>query len=77
MTWEYRVLCRSVPTGADDYTEQFEIVEVYYEEGEEKPTSWCPTTPLGDEALDNLRTDLLTMLEALNKPVINESEFPK
>lgn len=72
MTWNYRVFKFTDRSE----TSSFEIREVYYDE-EGKPTGYTDgeSAPLG-MTLDELRSDLGWMLQALDKPVLEESDFP-
>ena len=76
MTWNYRVLRKYLPD--KDYT-WLEITEVHYEDG--KPVLYAegigPVTSGGDgqpddESLTDMKWTLERMLEALDKPILDE-----
>ena len=73
MGWNYRV----VKTPMDDHY-LYEVVEVYYTDG--IPTlfgsaSLYSDSSDGDEPLESLATTLDLMKGALDKPVLNRSDF--
>ena len=67
MTWNHRVTKATV-----DGETVYEIREVYYDLPDSDGIGWTQnaSTPYG-QTLDELRTDLQRMLEALDKPVID------
>jgi hypothetical protein len=72
MTWNYRVICRTVPAGPG---ELFGIHEVYYDSaGRIEYWTEDPCEPFG-ESLAELHADMERMLAALDKPVLRESEL--
>lgn len=70
MTWNYRVFQHT-----QDGVDSFEVHEVYYDE-EGRPHSYMESAsqPFG-ETPEELRADLLYMLEALEKPVLTTAAF--
>lgn len=77
--WNYRVVHRVdvYPTGDDESHEDvFYLIEAYYAD-DGTLTGWHPEVqPVGTEVAA-LGTDLVRMMEALEKPVIEESDLPK
>lgn len=67
MTWNHRVLI--------DEHGQFMIHEVYYDEaGVIEGWTSDPTSPCGDESLEDLKEDIKIFSKALDKPVLIEVE---
>ena len=77
MSWNHRVVRRELPAaeaGAADATHEYSIREAYYGlGGDPQSVSWTanPIAPYG-ESLEGLRWVLEKMLEALDKPILDE-----
>lgn len=72
MTWNYRVISRTDPSGSG---ELFGIHEVYYDSiGRVEGWTEEPCDPFG-ESLSELRADLEMMMAALEKPVLKEADL--
>ena len=69
VTWNHRVL-RTDNTDGSDF---FSVVEVFY--NEDGSLIGYSNASANGETLDDVRQDLAWMLAALDKPVINRSEF--
>lgn len=65
-SWNYRVTRRQVPYGP-----VFEIREVYY--GPEGGLGWSaePSSPFGEDSLDELKQDFALMMDAFVRPVLD------
>jgi hypothetical protein len=70
-TWNYRVVRR----GKEDTGHYHSIAECYYPEGSEEVDGYAYVEPGGD-TVEDLRADLGYMLEALDRPVIEEADLP-
>jgi hypothetical protein len=70
MTWNYRVFKTT-----EDGVESFDIHEVYYDKSG-KPRSFTenPCRPYG-HSVEELKADLIYMLEAVNLPVLTISDY--
>lgn len=71
MTWNYRVI-HSLDVGDSDV---YAIQEVYYGKNG-KPTAYCDASVLGD-TVEGVGMVLDMMKAALDKPVLEESDFHK
>lgn len=70
MTWNYRVMSKKTPHGNG-----YGIVEAYYDEGSDEAHSWTEDyVPVHEETLEELRETLTRMLEALDKPVLEDTD---
>ncbi len=74
MSWNYRV-CKRTFKNTQSFEEQYEIHEVYYDDENGKMNGWTndAISPSG-ESLKELKEELLRMLEALDKEVIEINE---
>lgn len=68
MSWNYRVFREEMLEGFE-----YSIRAAYYaKKGDEAPTHWSSIDSApGGESIEELRTDLQRMLDALDKPVID------
>jgi hypothetical protein len=72
MTWNYRVIRRTDPSGGPD---QFAIHEVYYDSsGQIEMWTEEPCDPFG-ESLSELKADVKAMSAALSKPILHEADL--
>ena len=69
MSWNYRVVLHD----SEETDSYVGIHECYYDEGEEVPHSMSKDPLLTGEDIEDLRVELSSMLEALEKPVIEKS----
>lgn len=75
-TWGYRVKHKVIDVrNGIKPIDHFTIIEAYYTEAGEI-VAWCPAEELG-ETVDELRQDLVRMLQATWLPVIREAELPR
>ena len=77
MSWNHRVV-RTVHQSARGERVTYAIHEVHYpHQGDDTPVAMTenPVAPVA-ESLDGLRWTLTRMLEALDKPVLTEADFP-
>lgn len=71
MTWNYRVVKRTV-----NGTVMFEIYEVYYDEtGDIEAMSLSSMSPYGEDDVQELRSDLIYMIQAFSKPVLDYDDL--
>lgn len=77
-TWNYRVVHhvdRSPYVVDDDGEDVFFLIEAYYD-NTETLYGWHPEVrPTGD-SVEAVRADLRRMIEALDRPVIEETDLP-
>ena len=69
MTWNYRIVCDDKAIVRGD----FQVREVYYEDGE--PVGHGRPFLIGDSA-DDLRSTHEKMAKAFESPVLSEADFP-
>jgi hypothetical protein len=81
--WNYRILKRkhkgTLSNGEPYEEEQFGIVEAYYgDEGEDGRVGWTADfmEPSG-ETREELLSDMIMMMEAFTKPVLDEEELER
>jgi len=74
--WNYRVVRKAYPPGADGTIEHvLGIHEVYYDDDGKPEMVTENRMDAHGETLDELRTDLRWMMEALDKPVLEYDEI--
>lgn len=77
MTFDYRVAARNVPNAGGDYSEQFFVIDCYYNAAGEI-VGWSEVgTPVGDDDPGDLAAELDKMRAALCKPILLESALPR
>ena len=64
MSWNYRVVQR-VSMG-----ETYYVVEETYYDDDGQPNGFCEANPHSPESVDDLKDDVMHMLEAFNKPML-------
>lgn len=76
-TWDYRVMRRAVKIkGTKKYDVSFGIYEVYFDNGRVEGWTTDPVEPHGD-TLDDLKTDIKWMRQALKKPVLDYNKLDR
>lgn len=76
MTWNYRVV-RKVRDLSGFASETFTFHEVYYDDdGKASSCTEDPVEPIGD-SIEDLARELQLFIGALNKPVLNYTDFEK
>jgi hypothetical protein len=68
--WDYRVVRKESEDGSDEW---YSIQEVYYDEG--KPMAQTIDLQIEGDTITGMRTQLENMLEALDEPVLDESDI--
>jgi len=68
--WDYRVVRKESEDGSDEW---YSIQEVYYDEG--KPMAQSIDLQVEGDTITGMRTQLKNMLEALDEPVLDESDI--
>lgn len=66
--WNYRVI--KSKDGEDDY---YQVHSIYYNDNSEISAKSLHAAKAGGNTLEELRSDLQRMLEALDKPIIDET----
>lgn len=75
--WNYRVFVRQVPTGEGDTEPEHFIGEAYYDKDSGDVVAWSgPIEVVGQEDVKSVRAELLLMLDALDKPVLDYDAEP-
>ncbi len=72
MYWNHRVIKRLINGGTDHETTTLYIVEVYYDDVDHHIIGWTEGSEVFGESVDELRQSLHWMLDALDKPVLDE-----
>tara|TARA_B110000027_G_scaffold118668_1_gene130844 strand:- start:956 stop:1180 length:225 start_codon:yes stop_codon:yes gene_type:complete len=68
-TWNHRVMKHDKADGDDDW---YQIHEVYYDDSTRQPESWTVEgIAPGGYTLEDLRDELLKMLEATEKEILD------
>ncbi len=70
--WNHRVISRLINGGTEDETSTLYIVEVYYDSEDHSIIGWTEQESIFGETVDELRQSLHWMLDALDKPVLDE-----
>lgn len=74
MSWSYRVVHQTIPSqsvSADE--EYYEIYEVFYDD-DGNPNGYGDAHP-GGEDIEELRDELLLMIDAVNQPVLEMKDL--
>ena len=72
MYWNHRVISRLINGGTEHETTTLFIVEVYYDSEDHSIIGWTENESIFGESVDELRQSLHWMLDALDKPVLDE-----
>ncbi len=75
MYWNHRVVNRVVNPGTPHESAVLFIVEVYYDNDSHHIIGWTEKEAVFGETVDELRQSLHWMLDALDKPVLDEAEL--
>lgn len=72
--WNYRaVMFPPLPRG--DLSSYFRICEVFYDD-DGKPNGWCEADGPGGETVEEINQDLVLMLDALHREVLEFEKEP-
>ena len=70
-TWEYRVVRKESENGSDEW---YSVQEVYFDD-DKKPYAYTLDLQVENDTITGMRTQLEKMLEALDNPVLDESDI--
>ena len=70
--WDYRVVRKTTEDGLDEW---YSIQEVYYDDETGKPIAQTLDLQIEGDTFTGMRTQLESMLKALDEPVLEESDI--
>jgi hypothetical protein len=74
MRWNYRVIRH---TGVSAESAYFAIHEVFYDEKDEPASCTSKSIDVSGETVEEMRSSLQRMLQALDKPILDYNMFEK
>ena len=70
--WDYRVVRKESTDGSDEW---YSVQEVYYDDETEEPMAQTMDLMVEQDTVTGMRTQLESMLRALDEPVLDESDI--